>query len=209
MDQITPSLFDPNYIMRRARAMKLKEELNKTFTQFNSPNLRSYYVLDLGGGKSPYKKLLNYNNVKFITIDIKNYTKNIVVGDAHSLPFKNNLFDIVLGTQVFELFKNPFVAAQEILRVMKLGGKAILTNPACYPPFGEPYWRIAPNGWLLLLKDFSNIVIDAECNTVASFFRTMNVYLDIIFQNTFFKNSLQGDCMSFIKLNWKICKQSL
>ena len=167
--------------------MKLKEELNKAFAKFNSHDLKSYYVLDLGGGKAPYKELLKYKNIEWITIDIKNYKQTSVIGDAHFLPFKNNIFDIVLGTQVFEYFRNPFVAAKEVLRILKSGGKAILTNPACYPPFGDPYWRIAPHGWSLLLNDFGNIIVDAECNTVASFFRTMNVYLDIILQNTLFK----------------------
>ena len=46
-----------------------------------------------------------------------------VVGDAHSLPFKNDSFDVVLATEVLEHLKEPQRALNEMKRVLKDGGK--------------------------------------------------------------------------------------
>lgn len=45
-----------------------------------------------------------------------------VVGDAHQLPFREEVFDRVFALNVFEHLRDPRLAAREIFRVLKPGG---------------------------------------------------------------------------------------
>lgn len=51
---------------------------------------------------------------------------NLVVNDAHSLPFKNNTFDLIILQQVIHHLRDPERAMREIGRVLKKGGKVLL-----------------------------------------------------------------------------------
>lgn len=52
-----------------------------------------------------------------------------IVGDAKSLPFKDETFDIVLCTEVIEHVESPSRAIKELFRVTKTGGYIVLTTP--------------------------------------------------------------------------------
>lgn len=52
------------------------------------------------------------------------------VGDAHRLPFRDDLFDHVVALNVFENRRDPKTAAAEILRVLKPGGRGALRAAA-------------------------------------------------------------------------------
>lgn len=52
----------------------------------------------------------------------------VVEGDAHSLPFANGTFDRVLCAETLEWVADPVRAAQEIRRVLKPGGLALLQH---------------------------------------------------------------------------------
>ena len=86
-----------------------------------------------------------------------------MVADAHMLPFKNDLFDIVIGESVLA-FLNKQRALSECVRVTKPGG---------YVGFNEATWveepsvefveyissitgakLETPNGWKSLLENF-------------------------------------------------------
>lgn len=181
IDQINPSLFDPNYIMRRARAEKMKEILNKTGPLNEGTAGRK--ILDIGARDKPYSVFARDSD-EWIALDIVKHTPDTVVGNAEQLPFADESFDLIICNQVFEYFEDPSRAAGEMHRVLRPGGRLVASNPACYPPWGDTAWRIMPRGWKLLLKDFSDVDIGAECNTVASFFRTMNFYLHVMFHHT-------------------------
>lgn len=45
------------------------------------------------------------------------------------MPFEDESMDIVLYTEVFEHIKNPISALEEFHRVLRPGGKCILTAP--------------------------------------------------------------------------------
>jgi len=51
------------------------------------------------------------------------------VGFAEKLPFKDNEFDTVVGTEIIEHVKNDKEVIKEIFRVCKPGGRVILTTP--------------------------------------------------------------------------------
>lgn len=57
--------------------------------------------------------------------------KNLCIGDAESLPFKPSLFDLVVALDVLEHLNEDLSATQEIARVLKPEGIALVTVPAC------------------------------------------------------------------------------
>ncbi len=57
--------------------------------------------------------------------------KNLCIGDAEALPFKPQLFDLVVALDVLEHLDKDLSATQEIARVLKPGGIALVTVPAC------------------------------------------------------------------------------
>lgn len=53
----------------------------------------------------------------------------LVCGDAHHLPFKNEVFDVIAIIEVIEHLDKPDLALKETCRCLKGGGKLILSTP--------------------------------------------------------------------------------
>lgn len=64
-------------------------------------------------------------------------------------------FDIVVADQVLEHVARPWLAADEIARVTKTGGVAVVATPGLYPIHPSPLdaWRILPDGYRQLFGD--------------------------------------------------------
>ncbi|MFX1466678.1 MAG: class I SAM-dependent methyltransferase [Promethearchaeota archaeon] len=99
-------------------------------------------VLDIGSGKSTLLSVLPmFSNIRLVCMDLalthlqrmipvveKNRNKvGLIVADAENLPFKENIFDRILLSEVIEHLPNPVSAIWEIKRVLK--GKAVITTP--------------------------------------------------------------------------------
>jgi SAM-dependent methyltransferase len=206
-DFVRPSLFDHYYVegMGRVRALKtiFEREFKDKTASFSKG--KPALLLDLGGKESPYEELTQGLPVRWISVDMKKYTRTQVILDAQGLPFRDGAFDAVLCTQVLGYVPNFYLAAEEIYRVLKPHGVAILTEAAVFPPWGEgARWRILPEGWKTLLARFSTVEMDADCKTIASFFRVVNLYLAIILQDipivqTLWRLSL---CPAFNMIGW-------
>jgi SAM-dependent methyltransferase len=92
---------------------------------------------------------LNAEQTVYTGIDREGPLSNpTVVGSAESLPFENESFDVVLSTQVFEHLVDPAAAMKEAVRVLKRGGRLILTVPGVWPTHEAPhdYWRFTRHG---------------------------------------------------------------
>lgn len=119
-------------------------------------------ILDLGGGPGSFAKK-KYPHV--FTHD--QHPGNVdFVGDIHSLSrVVPHDFDTVICTEVFEHTEDPRAALREIYTVLKPGGLFIATAPLTHELHGEDYgdyWRITPQGWKLLLTQFTDIHIQTR-----------------------------------------------
>lgn len=66
-----------------------------------------------------YKKAIAYGKKKYPNLTLQ-------VADAHKIPYKSGFFDVVICTEVLEHVENPSKVLQEIKRVMKKNGIAII-----------------------------------------------------------------------------------
>jgi ubiquinone/menaquinone biosynthesis C-methylase UbiE len=135
--------------------------LNLFFKKFTRPRLEEFlekyttqkYTLNLGGGAGLYKKYFPNS----VCLDIKKREGVDVVGDAHNIPFSDNIFDIVLCTNMLGDCERPYQVASEVERVLKPRGLVILNAPFFFPINDIPndYWRFTPYSLEKMFKNFN------------------------------------------------------
>jgi SAM-dependent methyltransferase len=78
-----------------------------------------------------------------------------LVADAHALPFADASFDFVFSLAVFEHLHSPWIAAREMARVLKPGGKAYTLCAFFQPLHGYPdhYFNATESGLARLFSD--------------------------------------------------------
>lgn len=89
-------------------------------------------VLDLGGGRTrgefPHGK-----KMEWVVADVDLDLKPTVAADAHCLPFGDNIFDAVKCSELTGYLFEPIKTVEEISRVLKPGGVAVITAPFLTP----------------------------------------------------------------------------
>jgi SAM-dependent methyltransferase len=111
-------------------------------------------ILDAGAGELQYKKFcshLNYVSQDFGKYDgvgdknglqTKNWdnSKLDIISDITKIPEKDNSFDAIMCIEVFEHLPEPIKAIKEFSRLLKKGGKLILTAPVCSLTHFSPHY---------------------------------------------------------------------
>lgn len=95
-------------------------------------------ILDVGCGDRPTGD---------VNLDLFYYGKwqNLVIGEAHHIPFKNNVFDKVYSKNCLEHLENPLKFFEETKRVLKKGGVL-----ECIYPTNSKYTKITIHNLLNL-----------------------------------------------------------
>lgn len=124
-------------------------------------------VLDVGCGQSPYQFLLDSGKTEYVGIDISDADKfdyrnsEVVPFDGEHIPFPNDHFDAVICTEVLEHVSNFQGLADEIHRVLKDGGEAIVTVPWSarfhYVPFD--FFRYTPSSLRKIFDRFREVTV--------------------------------------------------
>lgn len=94
-------------------------------TNFFNDSLK---VLHFAPEQAFYKKFKNQPNLDYTTTDLNSPLAD-VKADICNLPFENNMFDVILCNHVLEHIPNDTLAMQELYRILKPGGFAILQIP--------------------------------------------------------------------------------
>ncbi len=132
--------------------------------------------LDIGCGTGHFLSKVSPIVENLYGIDPHNYENKkidgIRQGTIENLPFENNFFDFVSCLDVIEHVKNPKEALDSILRVLKPGGHAIITVPACQFLFGphdvdnEHYRRFSKSNFEGLVDPRFEIMKSTYFNTI-------------------------------------------
>ncbi len=110
-------------------------------------------ILDAGAGEQIYKPFCRH--LKYFSQDFGRYdgkgdrrgkqtgkwdnSKTDIESDIASIPMPDGYFDAILCTEVFEHIPDPLAAIKEFHRLLKKGGKLILTAPFCSLTHFSPY----------------------------------------------------------------------
>lgn len=174
--RLHPSLRNPNWLILRRRRQIFEAGLSR---------LRGHglSVLDIGGRLQPYRPLLEARAKSYVAVDLQMTPLVNVGAAAEALPFRDEQFDLVICTQVFEYLPDPGLAVAEIKRVLRKGGVLFLSAPSVFLRDNDKeYWRFLPESLRYLLREFETVEVNPEGNSLTGFFRTCNVFLMSFFR---------------------------
>jgi SAM-dependent methyltransferase len=140
--------FHPFWLIRRNLLMHIRNL---------APQL-SGQLMDYGCGAKPYQSLFKVE--RYVGVDMENpghsheQEEVDVFYDGKTLPFDSSTFDSVFASEVLEHVFEPDNALREIHRVMKPGGKILLTVPFVWNEHEIPndYGRYTSFGLNYLLE---------------------------------------------------------
>lgn len=180
LEQYEPSLlglFVNPFFIARKNLFKHIKELGKEITG---------KTLDVGCGTKPYEKLFissEYVGLEIETTMNKELKKADFFYDGNTFPFADSEFDSIVCNQVLEHVFNPDDFLGEVNRVLKPGGKLLLTVPFVWDEHEQPYdyaryssfglkSLIEKNGFTLLkhIKSVKNYSVISQL-TIAYFFK--------------------------------------
>lgn len=135
-------------------------DFNANFYELLSSVPNSGILLDLGGGNRQLA------DERYVNLDYAAYTDPDIIADGMCLPFRNKSIDAVYSSGVFEHIPNPLMAAKEITRVLKPGGKALICWSFMQPIHseGQHFFNATPWGVTYAFNDLRplNIYYDTS-----------------------------------------------
>lgn len=111
-------------------------------------------ILDAGGGD----RSLDLPN--FVNLDIQRKLGMVtVIGDLHQLPFRSDMFDLIISEAVVEHCKKPWIVVEELNRILRVGG-FIYVDAAFMQPlhsFPHHYFNMTKDGLEVLFERFRKL----------------------------------------------------
>jgi len=105
-----------------------------------------------------------FPGVDYIGCDMQEGPNVDRIEDIHKLTFAHSSVGTVLCCETLEHVHDPLRAVQEIHRVLKPVGVAIITSVMAFPIHEHPwdFWRFTPEGFALLLEPFETSLVFAH-----------------------------------------------
>jgi SAM-dependent methyltransferase len=148
-------LYPPISSARYYYLNQLRKAISSVCDQFlkNSKNLK---LIDYGCGNMPYKPLLEPFVNKYIGVDLpENHLAEVHINAKGKIEMEDQSIDLVLSTQVLEHVEDPLFYLSESFRVLKPGGKLILSTHGywMYHPDPTDYWRWTSTGLKKIVEE--------------------------------------------------------
>jgi 2-polyprenyl-3-methyl-5-hydroxy-6-metoxy-1,4-benzoquinol methylase len=100
-------------------------------------------ILDVGYGDIPNQYLAGKQvvGIDFAQANSTNNYDAVVIGEATKLPFQSNYFDAIVAGEIIEHLEEPLEFLRVCRRVIKPGGRLVLSTPnPYYPPIIVLNW---------------------------------------------------------------------
>ncbi|WP_016834353.1 class I SAM-dependent methyltransferase [Herbaspirillum lusitanum] len=151
-------------------------------------------ILDFGCGSKPYEELF-VNAEQYIGVDIKVSGHDHVASkvdffyDGKTLPFDSSYFDGLVSFETLEHVFEPDSIFSELNRVLKSGGKLMLSVPFVWDEHETPYdfARYTSFGMLHLLSKHGFEVLEYE-KTTTYFLTICQMFIAYLYQHVLPKN---------------------
>jgi len=144
-------------LVRRHLPTYLEQETLFDALQRAAQEVQGGWLLDIGCGNQPYAHLFP-SVARYVGVDLPPPPDTQRCADVWAsglhLPFVAARFDTVLCAQVLEHVPQPQQLVEEAFRVLKVGGRLILTAPQTWGLHEEPqdYYRFTRYGLHYLLE---------------------------------------------------------
>jgi SAM-dependent methyltransferase len=135
----------------------LKQRVEPLIKSFPKPIIG----LQIGAGENPNRIAGMFPDVQWLQSDVDLGYKPDVIADVTGLPIADGSFDLVIADQVLEHVIDIGRAAQEIQRILRVGGIVIVGVPFIYPFHGVPFdfYRVTPCGIRAIFPETESVYI--------------------------------------------------
>ncbi len=113
-------------------------------------------VLDVMCEDMPYKRL--FPECEWVGLDRR--PVGDIQADPHRMPLPDNEFDTVLVMDALHVAESPLMVMNESVRVLKPGGKLIVSAPNTYPDDRQALWGITGRGMEYLATATQKLIIE-------------------------------------------------
>jgi len=122
-------------------------------------------ALDFGCGNMPYRPLFEHAGIEYVGADRSdNEMATTRVDSSGSVDSPDGAYDVVLSTQVLEHVPSPLEYLDECHRLLKPGGRLILSTHGYWPYHPDPtdFWRWTGEGLKKLIGDSGLTILDFD-----------------------------------------------
>ena len=110
------------------------------FTRLMQEKSRLNLLLDLGCGLGSFWSFLSGVHVIGLDVNLsptairraKQNGADLILGDAHHLPFKDKSFDLILEQEILEHLEKPIRVLRETSRILRDGGAFLVSVPSFF-----------------------------------------------------------------------------
>ena len=181
-ERLQPKRTSTTYAVRRPLVEWLRQRAGPAECEHDG--LR---ILDVGCGARPYESLFTRADSKYIGCDVPENPLADVHGLVDDLPVEDASFDLVLCTQVLEHVPDPAGAVRELRRVLRPGGRALVTTHgvAVFHPNPDDLWRWTHSGLEHLFRDngeWSSVEVSSGAGSAATVTMLIAHFTDLLFK---------------------------
>ena len=150
------------------RSVRIGQQMK---TLLASSGVSTGRILEIGGRATPYREW--FPDFEYVGLDLVNdddaedRDPDLIAGDITSCPqLESGSFDAVVSVNVLQHVRKPWLAAPEIIRLLRPGGFTYHSTVFSwrYHPSPVDFWRFTPDALMSLFDDLR--VMRSEFDTI-------------------------------------------